>query len=194
MPMNTRTQTQKIKTQKIKSKNTRTQTQKSQAPPSFTSTQDTAPTCSSFTGTKHSDSSKASMALAKRRWREPEKAEAAIRGLCVGVWEFLREEIREGGENVDWGDSLPPPPCTKPTKKSKQNPHKTHKIWIQKENPSLNPFLNQNPYQILTPKPIGNHPKSKPMNHKSTHHQPQCFNQSTSTNTTTPQSSKFVRV
>ena len=80
-----------------------------------------------------------------------------------------------------------------PQKKSKENPHKTHKIWIQKENPSLNPFLNQNPYQILTPKPIGNHPNSKPMNHKSTHHQPQCFNQSTSTSTTASQSSKSTK-
>ena len=41
------------------------------------------------------------MALAKRRWRESEKVEAAMRGLCIGVWEFLKEEIREGGENVD---------------------------------------------------------------------------------------------
>ena len=41
------------------------------------------------------------MALAKSRWREPEKVEAAMRGLCVGVWEFLREEIQEGKENVD---------------------------------------------------------------------------------------------
>ena len=26
-----------------------------------------------------------------------------MRGLCDGVWEVLREEIREGGENVDLG-------------------------------------------------------------------------------------------
>ena len=41
------------------------------------------------------------MALVKRRWREPEKVEATMKGLCIGVWEFLKEEIREGGENVD---------------------------------------------------------------------------------------------
>ena len=41
------------------------------------------------------------MVLVKRRWREPEKVEAVMRGLCIRVWEFLREEIREGGENVD---------------------------------------------------------------------------------------------
>ena len=45
--------------------------------------------------------SEALTALAKRRWREPEKVEAAMRGLCVGDWEVVREEIREGGENVD---------------------------------------------------------------------------------------------
>ena len=71
------------------------------APPSFTSTQDTTPMCISLTGTEHSDSSEVSIALAKKRWRESEKVEAAMRGLCVGVWEVLREEIREGGENVD---------------------------------------------------------------------------------------------
>ena len=71
------------------------------APPSFTSTQDIAPTCNSFAGTEHSDSSEASTALVKRRWRELEKVEAVMRGLCVRVWEFLREKIREGGENVD---------------------------------------------------------------------------------------------
>ena len=55
------------------------------APPSFTSTQDTAPTCSSFAGTEHLDLSEALTALAKKRWRELEKVEVAMRGLCVGV-------------------------------------------------------------------------------------------------------------
>ena len=59
--------------------------------------------CSSFTRFEHLGSSEASTALAKRRWKELEKVEVAMRGLCVRVWEVLREEIREGGENVDWG-------------------------------------------------------------------------------------------
>ena len=71
------------------------------APLSFTSTQDTTPMCSSFTRFEHLGSSEASTALAKRRWKELEKVEVAMRGLCVRVWEVLREEIREGGENVD---------------------------------------------------------------------------------------------
>jgi hypothetical protein len=48
-------------------------------------------------------SSAASTALAKRRWREPEKVAAAMRGLWVGFWEVLREEIREGGVHVEFG-------------------------------------------------------------------------------------------
>ena len=46
----------------------------------------------------------------------------------------------------------------------------THKIWIQKAKPILKSINKSKPIANSNPKPIRTLPKSKPMNHKSTHH------------------------